>query len=206
MMMYINIRRSLGVRWFRLANRNRFAKFGRNVYVFEDVEFSMTKLIELGSDVVVQRHCYLAAASDTDGSRGSSLVIGDGSNIGVRNHVFAQGNVIIGKKVLTAPNVFISDCTHVFTDPVVPIMDQGIKLLAPTSIGDNSWIGHGSTIIGCKVGKHCVVGANSVVLSDVPDFSVVAGAPARIVKQFDPSRQVWIAVERPGDHSEPELP
>lgn len=194
-----DIRRSLAVRWFRYVNRKRFASFGRNVYIFEDVEFSMPSLIELGNDVVVQRHCYLAAACDTNGSRGTRLAIGDGSNIGMRNHIFAQDKVTIGNKVLTAPNVFISDCTHVFTDPNVPIMDQGTKLLSHTCIGDHSWIGHGSTIIGCKVGKHCVVGANSVVLTDVPDYSVVAGAPARIVKQFDPSRQTWIASERLSD-------
>ena len=53
------------------------------------------------------------------------------------------------------------------------------------SIGDNSWIGNHAAIIGCSVGRHCVVGANAVVTRDVPDYCVVAGSPARIIKRYD---------------------
>ena len=184
--------RSASVRMFRLANGHRFASFGRNVYVFEGVEFYTPELIELGDDTIIQRHSYLAARASEPAGSGSRLVVGNGSNIGPRNHIFAHTRIEIGNKVLTAPNVFISDCTHEFTDPDTAILDQETRLVAPTKVGDHSWIGHGSAVIGCQVGRHCVVGSNSVVLSDLPDYSVAVGSPARVIKHYDPARQEWV--------------
>ncbi|OZA19994.1 MAG: hypothetical protein B7Y02_00155 [Rhodobacterales bacterium 17-64-5] len=187
-----NIRRSLGVRLFRWINRHKFAEFGQNVYVFEGVDFSAPSLIELADDSIIQRHSYLGARWGEEPTSHPRLTIGSGSNIGPRNHIFAHTRVEIGRKVITAPNVFISDCSHEFSDPNTAIMEQDTKFLAATKIGDGSWLGHGSVIIGCTIGKHCVVGANSVVLSDLPDYSVAVGAPAQVVKQFDPAQHAWV--------------
>jgi len=184
--------RSINARLLRLLERRRFGEFGDAVYVFEGVEFLNRRLIRLASEVVVQRHCYLGASADETPGDLIRLTIGQGTNLGPRNHVFAARSVEIGKKVLTAPNVFVSDCTHIYADVSVPIIDQGVRLLSETSVGDNSWIGANSVILGCSVGKHCVVGANSVVLADVPDYCVVVGSPARIVRHFDQKSQLWL--------------
>jgi len=62
------------------------------------------------------------------------------------------------------------------------------------SIGDGSWLGHGVVVLpGARIGRHVVVGANSVVTGEIPDRSVAVGAPARVVRRHDPARG-WVRV------------
>lgn len=191
-MSYSSIVRSVHARIFRLLERKKFGAFGDSIYVFEGVEFLNRRRIRLASGVVVQRHCYLGVSVDEASGSPIRLSIGEDTNLGPRNHIFAARSVEVGRKVLTAPNVFVSDCTHIYADVSVPIMDQGVRVLSRASVGDHSWIGANSVILGCSIGRHCVVGANSVVLSDVPDYSVVVGSPARIVRHFDQQSQLWL--------------
>jgi acetyltransferase-like isoleucine patch superfamily enzyme len=99
--------------------------------------------------------------------------------------------VYIGKKVLTADKVYISDNLHGYEDIHVPISEQPVIFKGEVSIGDETWIGENVCIIGVKIGKHCVIGSNAVVTKDVPDFSVVTGAPARIIKQYNQNTGNW---------------
>ena len=92
----------------------------------------------------------------------------------------------IGKSVITGPWVYISDANHNYSDIKRPIKDQGFVSKGPLVIKDNCWIGAHSTIVGnVTIGVGCVIGANSVVTSDIPDYSVAAGAPARVLKQYN---------------------
>jgi acetyltransferase-like isoleucine patch superfamily enzyme len=69
--------------------------------------------------------------------------------------------------------------------------------ISPVEIGDESWIGENSVILpGVRIGRHCIIGANSVVNKDVPDFSVAAGQPAVIIKRYDYVSKEWIKVQR----------
>jgi acetyltransferase-like isoleucine patch superfamily enzyme len=87
-------------------------------------------------------------------------------------------------------HVFVSDSSHRYTDTSVPIIQQGL-IVRPTSIGDGSWLGNHSVVIGCSIGKNCVVSANAVVTRDVPDYCVVGGVPARVLKRYDPEGGDW---------------
>lgn len=73
-------------------------------------------------------------------------------------------------------------------------MHQPLKVKAEVQIGDGSWIGENVSIIGEIVGKNCVIGANSVVTKDIPDFSVAVGIPAKIIKQYNQTTKQWINV------------
>ena len=112
--------------------------------------------------------------------------IGRGSEIGQRCRISIANSLEIGEKVLFSPNVYITDCDHEYRDVNVPVIDQGIVQRGQrVSIGDGSYIGINAVIVGnVKIGKHCVIGANSVVTHDIPDYSVVAGCPARVIKQI----------------------
>lgn len=92
----------------------------------------------------------------------------------------------IGEKVLLSPNVYITDCDHEYRDINVPVIDQGIVQRGQmVSIGEGSYIGINAVIVGnVKIGKHCVIGANSVVTKDVPDYCVAVGSPARVIKKM----------------------
>ncbi|MFM9225665.1 MAG: acyltransferase, partial [Actinomycetota bacterium] len=102
-------------------------------------------------------------------------------------------SIEIGNDVWTGHHVYITDQNHGYRDVSLPISRQTQPERA-VSIGDGSWIGHGSVILpGARIGKNVVIGANSVVTSEIPDFSVAVGAPARVIRRHDPE-QGWIDV------------
>ena len=85
----------------------------------------------------------------------------------------------IGNDVWTGHHVYITDQNHGFEDISLPISRQSMPE-RPVTIGDGSWLGHGTVVLpGSTIGRHVVVGANSVVNGDLPDYSVAVGSPAR---------------------------
>ncbi|MBI5849281.1 MAG: SPASM domain-containing protein [Nitrospirae bacterium] len=149
--------------------------------------------MQFGKGVVIQKDCWLNIAFQQAGT-GPMIIIGEGSNIGRRCILSAANKIEIGKNVLLAPNVFIADTHHAYQQIGIPIMNQGITTNKDqVTIGDETWIGINSVIMGkVKIGKHCVVGANSVVNKDIPDYCVAVGNPARIVKTYDFAAAKWI--------------
>lgn len=112
--------------------------------------------------------------------------IGRGSEIGERCRISIANSLNMGEKVLLSPNVYIKDCDHEYCNLEVPVIDQGVVQRGQTvSIGDGSYIGINAVIVGnVKIGKHCVIGANSVVTKDVPDYCVAVGSPSRVIKKL----------------------
>ena len=119
------------------------------------------------------------------------LQIGDNCSFGYRNHITCVGEVVIGSNVLTANNVYISDNSHGYENIEVPIISQPVKFKRRVQIGSGSWIGENVSRIGANVGKNSVIGANSVVTSDIPDYWVAVGAPAKVIKRFNQDTKRW---------------
>ena len=124
----------------------------------------------------------------------ANLSIGKGSVFGYNNHITCVRSVSIGSFVLTANNVYISDNIHAYEDITKPVIQQPVKFKKAVSIGDGAWIGENVSIIGANVGRNSVVGANSVVTVDIPDYSVAVGIPAKIIKRFIPEKNKWVKV------------
>lgn len=76
--------------------------------------------------------------------------------------------------------------------------DQPVKQLNDVIIGDDTWIGEHAVIIGASIGKHCVIGSNSVVTHDIPDFSIAVGTPAKIIKRYDFETGKWRKTDSKG--------
>lgn len=115
--------------------------------------------------------------------------IGHSSRIGMGNTII--GPVHIGNSVILAQNVVASGLNHSYEDISVPIKNQSVttKLIV---IDDETWIGANVTIVaGITIGKHCVIAAGSVVTKSIPDYSVVVGNPARIIKRYNFTTEVW---------------
>ena len=183
-------RNAVSARLFRLMFGHRFAAFGRGANLVRLDGIEGADNISIGAGAVVGAHSFLAARP-LEESGPVSLIVGDGARIGRNNHIYATHRVEIGARVLTASNVYIADNRHSFDDPGIPIFEQPLIQMPPVSIGAGTWIGHGAAVIGAKIGRNCVVGAGSLVRDDVPDHCVVVGAPARIVKRYDPLSGKW---------------
>jgi acetyltransferase-like isoleucine patch superfamily enzyme len=148
------------------------------------------KRIFIGKNVYIRKHTWLAADPVT-GAADCKLIIGDGTYIGNFCHIYASSKIEIGNKVLLADRVYLSDNVHSYENIQLPVMEQPVKQLQPVILKDGCWLGENVCVIGATVGKNSVVGANSVVMKDIPDYCVAVGAPAKIVKRYNPSTNSW---------------
>ena len=99
---------------------------------------------------------------------------------------------MIGDDVLTANNVYISDNIHCYENITTPVIKQPVKYKRSVEIGSGAWIGENACIIGANVGRNSVIGANAVVTSDIPDYAVAVGIPAKVIKQYDSVQEKWL--------------
>lgn len=112
----------------------------------------------------------------------SSVELGHNSDIGLAARL--NGKVVIGNAVIMGPEVLVFTQNHNTSQTDIAIKYQGVTEEKPVYIGDGSWIGARAIILpGVHIGKGSVVAAGAVVTKNVPDYSVVAGNPARVVKQ-----------------------
>jgi acetyltransferase-like isoleucine patch superfamily enzyme len=156
------------------------------------------KRIFIGKNVYVRKNTWLAAEPVT-GDANCKLVIGDGTYIGNNCHIYASSLIEIGKKVMIADKVYLSDNVHTYENINIPVIDQPTKQVNPVVLKDGCWLGENVCVIGAVIGKNSVVGANSVVTKDVPDFCVAVGSPAKIIKRFNPSSGNWEKTNADGE-------
>lgn len=138
--------------------------------------------LRLDPGVVIQRGATLSVRA------GSTLAIGADSRLGPDVVISVAREVTLGRSVLTAARCYISDHNHEFSNPDLPVLQQGMTLPQPVVIGEGSWLGINVCVLaGVSLGRNCVVAANSVVTSSFPDYSVIGGAPARLLRSTGPA-------------------
>lgn len=177
-----------------LSYPSSFRHFGKKSLILCPLQIDGKKNISVGDHVVVGEHSWLAAMPLTNNDK-PQLIISNNCSIGNFNHIYATSEIVFEDSVLTADKVYISDNLHSYEDVSKPIIEQPIKQLKKIRIGEGSWIGENVCIIGASIGKHCTIGANSVVTHDIPDYSVAVGAPARVIKRYNKKTQMWEKVE-----------
>lgn len=150
--------------------------------------------MSVGNNVIISSFTYIFnVRPNAYVEIGSNVRIGHHLQISCANHIHICSNVNIG------PFVFLTDHNHKFENPNIPIKDQGIfvKPGAALVIGEGAWLGTKVTIVGdVHIGKHCVIGANSVVTKDIPDYSIAVGTPARVIKQYNFKAQCWERINK----------
>ena len=151
---------------------------GKSVYIGKHCSLKGKHHITLEDCVTVRPYAQIWS--------GGAVRIGKGSEIGERCRISIVNSLDIGEKVLLSPNVYITDCDHEYRNVDVSVIDQGIVQKGQkVSIGEGSYIGINTVIVGIvKIGKHCVIGANSVVTKDVPDYCVAVGSPAKVIRKM----------------------
>lgn len=176
----------------RLFHAPFFYRFGKRSKIVNPLLLKNTKWISIGNRVTINDGAFMMTEKTNEtGKIWEKLIVEDGATLGNFNHIVAVNRVVIGKDVLTADRVYISDNYHGYEDINVPISKQPIKTKGPTEIGEGSWLGENVCVISAKIGKHCVIAANSVVITDIPDYSIAAGSPAKVKKQFNFSTNQW---------------
>jgi len=182
-----------GFYWLALTQtlyRPAFGAIGSRSRIIQPLKLRNVQNIFIGRQVTVARYSWLFTLPAIP-DRVPKLVIGDGCQIGNFNHITCVHSVVLGPKVLTADRVHISDNSHGYENPDMPIADQPVVSKGPVSIGAGSWLGENVSILSCSIGRNCVIGANAVVTRDIPDFCVVVGVPGRIIKRFDTTSKTW---------------
>lgn len=181
---------SLRTRIHTILNRRRFGRWGVHSRLEAPSKLVQPELITVGDNVYLGAYSWLNASDDRKDGQ-PTLQIGDGTYIGRFSQINAWQNVIIGRNVLIGDRVFISDADHCFRDTSLPIIRQGDAFVGAVHLQDGCWVGIGSVILpGVTIGKNSVVAANAVVTRNVPDFSIVAGAPAKIISHIDQESKV----------------
>lgn len=165
----------------------RFGRFGDgSVICFPPNALFNEQYISIGEGTMFGPQITLSAGmvpgqqmvSDTVITVGDRCLFGKGS--GIVGHL----EIVVGDDVWTGHHVYITDQNHGYDDLDLPISRQ-VMPERPVSIGSGSWLGHGTVVLpGSRIGRHVVVGANSVVTGDLPDNCVAAGVPARVIKKL----------------------
>lgn len=197
-MFYIRIINILFIRFFRLIYKKSFKNFGCKSAILFPLNIEGIHNISIGKNVYVAYKSWLAAVPHT-GAEKCELIIDDGTSIGNFNHIYATKSIIIGKNVLTADKVYISDNLHGYEDVVLPIIKQSIKQINTVVIGEGTWLGENVCVIGAQIGRNCVIGANSVVTKYIPDYCVAVGSPAKVIKRYSFDRKQWERTDNDGN-------
>lgn len=158
---------------FRATNIHNL-RFGSNVFIGDNVWFDLGEKIRvyIGENSKIGRFCQISGGWGED-----------------------EDYIWIGKNVLMGDRVFITASDHDYSDVTKPVVEQKVVSKGNITIEDDSWIGIGVCILSnVKIGKHAVIGANAVVVNDVPQYSVAVGNPAKVVKRYDFERRMWVKV------------
>jgi acetyltransferase-like isoleucine patch superfamily enzyme len=149
---------------------------------YAEINARSTQKIILGNRVTIGKYAIIRPGNLYGGEPGEGLVVGDHSNIGPYCYIGCSGHISIGNNVMISPRVSIYAENHVFDNTDTPIKSQGVKK-ENVVIEDDCWIASNSILLaGVTIGKGSIVAAGSVVTQDVPPYSVVAGVPARVIK------------------------
>ena len=135
---------------------------------------------------MVCKHLFTYCGEDVNIEKGANFGMGGGISIGncsgIGVNCSIRGPLTIGEDVMMGPDVVILTHTHKISDITIPMRQQGSEI-RPVTIGNDVWIGMRSIIMpGVTVGNGVVIGAGAVVTKDVPDYAVVGGVPAKIIR------------------------
>ena len=172
--------------------KGNFSHFGSGSKIIPSIALLVgAKYIYIGNNCLLGRHIQLTAYDKFNNIQTFTplIVIGDGSNIGDFSHITSINKIKIGKNVLMGRNVLITDNSHgTFSREQLslPPIKRPLFSKGPVVIEDDVWIGEKVSIMAnVRVGRGSIIAANSVITTDIPPYSLVAGCPAIVKKSID---------------------
>jgi hypothetical protein len=170
----------------------RLRSLGRGT-IIQDPLFWTPEYIDVGKDVLIWPGCRFEGIDLETTTSGATprIVLGDAVSFQQHCHLTAARYVEIGARSSVLFGVMITDTDHRYDRVDQPPAQQSLDI-QPTFIGENCFIGARASIqAGTRLGRHCIVGTNAVVRGIFPDYCVLVGAPARIVKRYDAASGEW---------------
>ena len=169
--------------------KRKFKDFGKGVIIESNIFFLGTKFISIGNNVRLGRNGTLTAWEKfNDDNFSPVIIINENVSIGDQFHITSINSINIGKNVLMGQKITITDNSHGLTDKASMILaPRNRKLISKGRIVINNdvWIGDKVTIVGnIEIGNGSIIASNSVVTKNIPDYTVVGGIPAKIIKQY----------------------
>jgi len=180
-----------------VARTYPFASIGEDVWVHYRCQLSrsIANHIRIGNGVSLAHDLRfdIPPAANRDEP---AIIIEDRCGIGPYGVISARNQIHIERNIICGPSALIMDHSPAFEDVTVPILRQGMTGGGTIRIEEGCWVGCGVSIVCDQgelvIGRGSVIGANSVVTHTIPSHSVVSGNPARIVKQYDPEKKIWV--------------
>lgn len=168
-----------------------YANLGKGSRIIKPMRIKGKRRISIGNNVRIMNFCRLETIRCwEDEIYNGRLEIGDSTSIEQCCHIVAAKEVSIGKECVISAFVYISDCEHSYV-PSNPILGSKLNTKS-VKIGNHCFIGIGSYIMpGVTMGNHVVIGANTVVVSDIPDYCMAVGSPAKIIKRWNKDKQEY---------------
>jgi acetyltransferase-like isoleucine patch superfamily enzyme len=178
-----------------LPNKWRYQNYHITAHISRPLLLT-PRYISVGKGVIIEKHCRIQGIIRYNDVRFEpSIVFGDYATCQQNLHLTCASRISIGKNTAIAANVTITDINHPYENVDLPIERQDIEV-SEVIIGEDCKIYNNAVILpGTNIGKHCVVGANSVVRGVFPDFSVIAGIPAKIIRQYNKEIGKWMSVQ-----------
>jgi len=160
--------------------------------VIKNPLFLTPEFITIGENVFIWDDARIEGVSRyANESFSPHIIIEDGVSIQQRCHITAADTLIIGKNSVLLFDVMITNIDHNYEDVTLPVGKQPLRV-QKTEIGENCFIGSGAKIqAGTILGKHCIVGTNTVVRGVFPDYCVIVGVPAKIIKKYNFKIKKW---------------
>jgi acetyltransferase-like isoleucine patch superfamily enzyme len=173
-----------------ISSRGRL-KIGKKVFLHKSVQILGKDFVQIGNNSVLSQDCWLNVNHRIGNY--NAIDIGDHCFIGRRNFFSSGKQIVIGHYVLTANDCNFLGSSHIVDDPMKPYITTGTTENRTIMVGHNTFFGSRVSVIGnVKIGHGCVIGANSVITSDIPPFSQVAGFPATIRRRYSFLRKAWV--------------
>lgn len=173
-----------------------FGKFGFPSYIGKPIFIGCFKRIFIGKRVRIFPGARIEVVD-----KNSSIVFENNISIGQNLHIISGSGqeLRIGKNTTFSANVFVTNIDHQYNEINKHILEQPF-VSAKTYIGENCFIGYGAVIqAGTILGEQCIVGANAVVRGHFPDYCVIVGIPAKIVKRYDEQSGIWRKTNKDGE-------
>lgn len=173
-----------------LLKKQKYKNIGKKTYIDKSVHIIGLKNIRIGSNNIISDDTWLNVNDRTDGKIG--IEIGNNCYIGKRNFFSSSAKITLKDYFMSGINCSLLGSDHLIDEPLKPYIHTGTTNDTSIYIGTNVRFGANVTVIGdVKIGHGSIIGANSLVLKDIPPFSIAVGNPAKVIKRYNFENKKW---------------